>query len=117
MELVQNIYLGRDNVSNLKFTYVDGSGVQSDLNLSGLSSAAIIIHGGKNGADVTANSANGVNMTWDSEGNFKAYLGDIDLDVGSYPATIIFFDTNHTDGQIVISRNGERKLTYRVIND
>lgn len=114
--LVQRLYKGRDNVTNLKFSVINDLGNEVDIDLTPVVNCEIIFHGGKGDSDAYARTSQGVDMSWDSTGNFYAYLGDIDIDEGEYFATLIFFDAGHPDGQVFIHRDSHRKLRFKVVS-
>lgn len=114
--LVQRVYKNRDNVTNLKFTYLGTNGVETAIDLTPAVNCDMIVHGANGGSDVYIRTSQGASMSWDADGNFKAYLGDTVLDLGDYYVTLIFYDAGHTDGQVFIHRDSERKLMLKVVN-
>lgn len=114
--LIQNVYPSRDNVTNLKFTYVDDDGDEQTLDLSPVVNCDLIIHGADSGSDVVARTTAGVTMTFGADGAFTAFLGDVSLDYGEFYVTMVVYDAGHPDGQVLIHRNGERRLMLRVLS-
>lgn len=113
--LDQNVYLGRDNVTKLNFSYVDENGDESVIDLSPVTAADVIVHGANAGADVLIQSSS-TTMTFDAQGNFGMYLGDVSMDIGRFYVSVIFYDVGHPDGQVVIHKEELNKLRFITVD-
>lgn len=99
----EQVYLGRDNVNELTITE-DGA----PLNLSGATRMLLQFEG----SDVVADSlTSNEYINWTDGGTITLKLGELPIAPSKYPATLIVYDADHDDGQVLFHAR-ESKVVF-----
>jgi hypothetical protein len=103
------VYQGRDNVNQLTLTE-DGLPV----NLSAATRMLLQF----DGSDVEADSAlSNEYIDWDAQGRVNLRLGSLPIIPSKYPATLIVYDADHPEGQVVFHARETKVIFWFVPAD
>jgi hypothetical protein len=92
--ITEPIYLGRDNTNVLTFTNADGT----PLDFSGVLRMVLSFEGSPVKADSLLSNEF---INWDSEGHVTFKLGALPIVPSKYSATLVAYDLDHDDGQVL----------------
>jgi hypothetical protein len=107
--ITELVYLGRDNVNELVIAE-DGEPVD----FSGALRMVLKFQG----SDVVADSlTSNEYINWDSGGKVVLKLGQLPIAPSKYPATLIVYDIDHDDGQVLFHARESRVLFWFIPPD
>jgi hypothetical protein len=101
--ILEMVYLGRDNVNELTFTE-DGE----SIDFTAVTRMVLKF----DGSSVEADSAlSNELIAWDAQGQITLKLGALPIIPSKYPATLIVFDADHPEGQVIFHAR-ESKVVF-----
>lgn len=104
--ITEMVYLGRDNVNQLTISEDD-----APVNFSAATRMVLEF----DGSDVKADSAlSNDYINWDAQGNITLKLGELPIEPSKYPATLIVYDADHDDGQVIFHAKETRVVFWFV---
>jgi len=107
--ITEMIYLGRDNVNELTITEDD-----EPVDFSGATRMVLEFEG----TDVVVDSAlSNEYINWDSTGRITLQLGELIITPSKYPVTLIVYDIDHDDGQVLFHASEAKVLFWFVAAD
>lgn len=107
--ITEMVYLGRDNVNQLTFTEDSAA-----INFAGATRMVLEF----DGSDVVADSAlSNEYINWDTNGNVTLKLGELPIAPSKYPATLIVYDADHDDGQVLFHARESKVVFWFVAAD
>jgi len=107
--ITEMVYLGADNINELLISE-DGQAVD----FSGATRMLLKFEGSETVVDSQLSNEF---ITWDSVGRVILKLGELDIAPSKYPATLIVFDADHDDGQVLFHALERRVIFWFVPAD
>lgn len=107
--ITELVYLGRDNLNEL---VIEEDGEPVDL------SGALRVVLKFEGSDVVADSlVSNEYINWGADGKIRLKLGELPIQPSKYPATLIVYDIDHDDGQVLFHAKESRVLFWFIPPD
>lgn len=107
--ITELVYLGRDNVNELVITE-DGEPVPF--------TGALRMVLSFEGSDVVADSSvSNEYINWGADGRITLKLGELPIAPSKYPATLIVYDIDHDDGQVIFHARESKVLFWFIAPD
>lgn len=110
-ELLQRVYLSRNNVTEFGVYYIADDNSVSELDLSPVSRITIEL---EESGEILDSAVD--NVSWTQTGKIRINLEDSLLEPGEFNAKVALIDSGHTEGQVIASSESEQRLRLRLVD-